>query len=168
MFTFTVIAKVTHEVRQALPTLILKLNDRRKKKGKPEDPAQCFAQACDDFEHTIVSHVDDFLDLVMEARPNTNDPEYEAKRRLYIEMVKGATLMMEHMKRTTTDLLTSFRLFIENLWEGICDGKDPQKISDAFAKYVDDYIKAAWAPMLEKLDRMIEEIDGRAKDKESK
>ncbi len=113
-----------------------------------------------------MAHVDDFRDLVMSARPSVNDPEYEAKCKLYVEMVKGATLTMEHMKKTTTDLLTRFRIFIEDLWEGICEGKDPQKISNEFAKYVDEYIQASWAPMFEKLDRMIEEIDGQSTKKD--
>lgn len=159
------------EIHQTLPTVILKLNnshqhggDRHRHNTKnltEKEQDQQFRDALNDFEHMLARNIDEFRQTVMSARPDPKDPEYREKKEAYVEYVKGATLLIEHMHVTITDLLTRYRLFLEDLWETITNGADPTPITRRFQENVDNYIQQRWDPIFDRFDQLEKQMNGR-------
>ncbi|CAF1039602.1 unnamed protein product [Didymodactylos carnosus] len=106
-------------------------------------------------------HINEFRTLITCERPNPKDPDYAAKSALYLELVKGGTLMMEHLRKTITDLLTRYRLFLEELWEAISADKDPTPVTRKFEQHVDNYMQQRWDPLFDKFDRLSMSVEGK-------
>jgi predicted regulator of Ras-like GTPase activity (Roadblock/LC7/MglB family) len=88
-----------------------------------------------------------------------NDPNYEEQREVYCELLKAATGLMSNMQKTLNTVLTQYRLFIEELWEAICAGKDPSPIATRFQQQTEEYIKRSWDPVFTEADKMMQEIE---------
>ncbi|CAF1287981.1 unnamed protein product [Adineta steineri] len=171
------ITLMQQEIHRALPTLVLKLNtqnqhvkDRHQQKMKnmtEQEQEQYFHDALKDFERMLARNVDEFRQTVMSARPDPKDPEYREKKVAYIEYVKGATLMVEHMRKTITDLLTRYRLFLDDVWEAITNGNDPTPVTRQFQENVDNYIEQRWDPIFHKIDQLEQQVEGTKSNKQS-
>jgi hypothetical protein len=157
------------EIHRALPTMILKLKTQNQQGNGPrqqemkdmteQEQEQIFRDALDDFEGMLARSIDEFRRTVMSARPDPKDPDYREKKEAYVEYVKGATLMMEHMRKTITDLLTRYRLFLEDVWEAISNEKDLTPITRQFDEHVDHYIQQRWDPIFAKVDQLEEKVE---------
>ncbi|CAF1317685.1 unnamed protein product [Didymodactylos carnosus] len=136
---------------------------RNMKDMSDKEQEKYFNDTINDFERMLINHVDELRDTIMSSRPDPEDPEYLDKKNLYVELVKGGTLMMEHLRKTITDLLTRYRLYLEELWETITSGKDPAPVTKKFEEHVDRYIQQRWDPIFDKMDQLAAEIEGKHK-----
>jgi hypothetical protein len=66
---------------------------------------------------------------------------------------------MSNMQITLNTILAEYRLFIEELWEAICAGKDTRPIVTRFQQQTEAYIKQSWDPVFTEADKMMQEIE---------
>ncbi len=143
----------------------MKLQEKHKEqlRGKSEKQQEEYInQHIESFREMLHRNIDEFQELVLSARPSpdaANDPDYEQQKEAYCELLKAATGLMSHMQATLNKVLTDYRLFIEELWDAICAGKDPSPISARFQQQTDTYMKQSWDPVFARADKMMEEIE---------
>ena len=148
-----------------MPTLILKLKEKYEEQleGKSEKEQEEFLKSnIESFRQMLFRNIDEFQTLVLSARPPANavsDANYEQQREIYCELLKAATGLMSNMQETLNTVLTQYRLFIDNLWEVICSGRDPNPIAIRFQQQTDAYMKQSWDPVFAQADIMMQEID---------
>lgn len=110
----------------------------------------------------LIRNIDEFRAIVMSARPpasTVNDPDYVEQRAMYCELLRVANSLMTNMQITINDVLTQYRLYIDELWDTICAGKDPSSITQAFQQKIEAHMKKNWDPVFVKADKMIADIE---------
>ena len=121
---------LTEQVRQQLPTLIITLRQKHEEnlRGLSEKEQEAYIlENVNAFRNTLIGNIDQFQTIVKSARPPAEaagQPDYEQQKAMYCELLRVATGLVGNMKTTINEVLTRYRLFIEDLWEVICAGKD--------------------------------------------
>jgi hypothetical protein len=156
---------LTMEIRQHLPTLIITLRDTHAEqiKGLSEKEQEAYVtRHVNAFRDMLIRNIDEFQAIVKSARPSAaavNEPDYAERRQMYCELLRVATGLVANMQTTINEVLTRYRLFIEDLWDTICEGKDPLPITTAFQQETEAYMKQTWDPVFAKADKMMADIE---------
>ncbi|CAF0973605.1 unnamed protein product [Adineta steineri] len=156
---------LTEQVRQQLPTLILTLRNKHaeKLKGLSEKEQEAYImQHINAFRDTLLRNIDQFQAVVKSARPSAasaDQADYEEQKQMYGELLRVAIGLTGNMQKTLNEVLTRYRLLIEDLWEAICADKNPAPISGKFQQEIEAYMKETWDPVFAKADKMMDDIE---------
>ena len=156
---------MTKQVQKTVPTLILQLKEKHEHQFKSKSEKQqedYLNQHIQSFRDMLFRNIDEFQAIILSTRPSSasvNDPNYEEQRIAYGELLKAAMALMGKMQETLNTVLTDYRIFIEDLWEAISNGKDPNPISERFQQQIDAYMKQSWDPIFAKAEEMMQDIE---------
>lgn len=145
--------------------MILTLRDKHAQKLKDlseKEQEAYISQHVNAFRDMLIRNIDQFQAVVKSARPTpaaVNQPDYEEQRQMYCELLRAATGLVGNMQITINEVLTRYRIFIEDIWEAICAGKDPTSITEKFQRETETYMKETWDPVFAKADKMIDDIE---------
>ncbi|CAF1448373.1 unnamed protein product [Rotaria sp. Silwood1] len=106
--------------------------------------------------------IDEFEEIVFSARPSpntVNDPYYERQKEAYRELLRTALALISQMTETLNQVFAEYRIFIQDLWEAISNGRDSAPIVDHFQQRVQDYLKQSWDPIFARANQMVQDIE---------
>lgn len=83
-----------------------------------------------DFRETFTHNIQDIRELIKSARPDSSDPNYPTKIKLYQELLTTMVSVIQQIEKSTEEILTESNELINQLWEDICknDGKEIDRL----------------------------------------
>ncbi|CAF0865081.1 unnamed protein product [Didymodactylos carnosus] len=165
--TITIIEDI---IKKKYNTLILKLHlqDDKKKEHKEkirnmsdDERDQFISELLNELKTDLFTTLDNIRQRLKSQRPtDLNDPDYEAKIKLYCELLNTVSSILEEVNKSVKEIFDEFHLFLDELWNAIYEEKNTDEIIENFKRTLDHHMKTKWENVFNTVDEIIRQETG--------
>ncbi|CAF0897486.1 unnamed protein product [Didymodactylos carnosus] len=159
---------VQDTIKRKCNTLLLKLHLKDDKKRHEEkirnmsdkERDQFIGELLNELKTDLFTILDNIRQRLKSQRPtDLNDPDYEAKIKLYCDLLKIASSLLEEANKSVKEIFDEFHLFLDELWNAIYHQKNTDEIMEQFNQRLDHHMQTKWESIFKTIDEIIQEVE---------
>ncbi|CAF2134433.1 unnamed protein product [Rotaria magnacalcarata] len=153
-----------------LKTLVLKLKpgDRHQDlfSMDPHQLDSFIDEMISDLQNSLLSQVNDLREQIKQARPDSNDPLYEERMKIYKELLTLMVPLMKKLQSVVSQILDELNGLIAQLWDDISknNGQQVERLLEEHQRRIEEHMNGEFLGDIHKLEKELETLRSMTKD----
>jgi archaellum component FlaC len=161
---------VIHNKYKKLKSLVLKLKPSRHHQDlsslNPDQLDTFVDEMIDDLRNNLISNTNDLRERIKQARPDPNDPQYDAKMMIYKELLEQMIPVMQKLQDFVGQILDELHALVRQLWDDISknDGKEVDRLLEEHERRTEAHINERWMKNCNEIEIKLRSLVNMTKD----